>query len=49
MQFCEPFLSSAPNANFGAPYGAPCTPVEERWARPRKGREQNQRTLTQQS
>ena len=27
MHFCEPFLSGAPHAYFGAP----CTPVEERW------------------
>jgi len=26
----EPFRSVAPQAYFGAPYGAPCTPVEER-------------------
>jgi len=30
MHLCEPFLSDAPHAYFGAPYGAPCTPVEER-------------------
>jgi len=28
---CEPFLSGATYAYFGAPCGAPCTPVEEFW------------------
>jgi len=31
MHVCEPFLIGAPQAYFGAPRGAPCTPVEERW------------------
>jgi len=29
MHLCEPFLNGAPQAYFGAPWGAPCTPVEE--------------------
>jgi len=33
MHLCESFLSGAPHAYFGAPWGAPCTPVEERWLR----------------
>jgi len=30
MHPCEPFRSGAPHAYFDAPWGAPCTPVEER-------------------
>jgi len=30
MPLCEPFLSGAPHAYFGARSSAPCTPVEER-------------------
>jgi len=33
MHLYEPFLSGAPHGYFGAPQGAPCTPVEERWFR----------------
>jgi len=33
MHLCQLFLGGAPYAYFGAPSGAPCTPVEERWFR----------------
>ena len=33
MHPCEPFGSGAPLTAFGAPYCAPCTPVEEYWCR----------------
>jgi len=33
MHLCEPFRNGAPHAYFGAPQGALCTPVEERWSR----------------